>query len=240
MHLTERERERLLMAAAADLARRRLARGAQLGATEAIALICDEVCELAWDGRALPDIIEHARRLIPRDRLLPGAAGLAPFIQVEALFPHGTALVHVPDPFGAPHTATTHPAGTVLAAGVNRELGPGRARQVATLTNTGPLDIWVSSHMPLDGLNPALQVEAPPGRWRADLPSGVAVRVPAGSQVRTEVIAIRQTVSPSTATTEPATTEPATTTETATVTAPATANEPATTTEPATATIGDV
>ena len=196
MHLTERERERLLLATAADLARRRLARGALLGATEAIALICDEVCESAWDGTALPDIIERARRLIPRDRLLPGAAGLAPFIQVEALFPHGTALVHIPAPFGAPPPATaTPPAGTVLAADGDRELAPGRARAVATLTNTGPLDIWVSSHMPLDTLNPAVQVDAPPGRWRADLPSGVALRVPAGSDLHTEVIAINPTVS---------------------------------------------
>ena len=58
MHLTPRERERLLLAAAADLARRRLARGAPLGATEAVALVCDEICELAWDGVALATVVE--------------------------------------------------------------------------------------------------------------------------------------------------------------------------------------
>ncbi len=62
MHLTPREQERLLLAAAADLARRRLARGAPLGATEAVALVCDEICELAWDGVALETVIERARR----------------------------------------------------------------------------------------------------------------------------------------------------------------------------------
>ena len=61
MHLTPREQERLLLAAAADLARRRLARGAPLGATEAVALVCDEICELAWDGVPLAEVIERAR-----------------------------------------------------------------------------------------------------------------------------------------------------------------------------------
>ena len=74
MHLTPRERERLLLAAAADLARRRLARGARLGATEAVALVCDEACEMAWDGVPLEDVIERARQVIDPRSLLPGVA----------------------------------------------------------------------------------------------------------------------------------------------------------------------
>ena len=99
MHLTPRERERLLLAAAADLARRRLARGAPLGATEAVALVCDEICELAWDGVALEAVIERARAVIPASALLPGVAALVPVVEVEALFPWGTTLVHVDGPF---------------------------------------------------------------------------------------------------------------------------------------------
>ena len=99
MHLTPRERERLLLAAAAGLARRRLARGAPLGATEAVALVCDEVCELAWDGVALETVIERARAVIPASALLPGVAALVPALEVEALFPWGTTLVHVDRPF---------------------------------------------------------------------------------------------------------------------------------------------
>src|SRR3954447_11224954 len=102
MHLTPREQERLLLAAGADLARRRLARGASLGASEAIALVCDEVQEMAWDGLPLAEVIERARVLIPIGRLLPDVAALVPVIQVEALFPHGTVLVHITAPFGAP------------------------------------------------------------------------------------------------------------------------------------------
>src|ERR1700744_776835 len=100
MHLTPRERERLLLAAAADLARRRLARGAPLGATEAGALVCDKVCELAWDGLSLAEVVDRARRVIPPAALLPGVAGLVPVIEVEALFPWGSTLVHVDAPFG--------------------------------------------------------------------------------------------------------------------------------------------
>ena len=98
MHLTPREQERLLLAAAADLARRRLARGAPLGATEAVALVCDEICELAWDGVALETVIERARVVIPAAALLPGVASLVPVLEVEALFPWGTTLVHVDAP----------------------------------------------------------------------------------------------------------------------------------------------
>ena len=58
MHLTTREEERLLLAAAADLARRRLARGTRLGTTEAVALVCDEICEMAWDGIPLAEVAE--------------------------------------------------------------------------------------------------------------------------------------------------------------------------------------
>src|SRR6202000_1681573 len=99
MHLTPRERERLLLAAAADLARRRLAPGAPLGATEAVALVCDEVCELAWDGLPLAEVIDRARTVIPAAALLPGVAGLVPVIEVEALFPWGSTLVPAAAPF---------------------------------------------------------------------------------------------------------------------------------------------
>ena len=67
MHLTPREHERLLLAAGADLARRRLARGALLGAPEAVALVCDEICELAWDGLRYDDVVAHAREVVQPD-----------------------------------------------------------------------------------------------------------------------------------------------------------------------------
>src|SRR5580692_1133275 len=129
MHLTPREHERLLLAAAADLARRRLARGAPLGATEAVALVCDEICELAWDGVPLEAVIERARAVVPAAALLPGVASLVPVLEVEALFPWGSTLVHVDAPFAeAPNQnpGTTAPGpGEVQAAAGEIALAPG-------------------------------------------------------------------------------------------------------------------
>lgn len=186
MHLTPREQERLLLASAADLARRRLGRGSRLGASEAVALVCDEVLEMAWDGLDLEGIVERARRLIPRDRLLPDVAALVPVIQVEALFPYGTVLVHIAQPFGP---APPGGAGAVCPGGEEVELAPGRERGSAVLRNTGELPIWVSSHVPLNGLNPALQVDlADAGHFRLDVAAGVAVRVNPGEARTVDVV----------------------------------------------------
>jgi urease subunit gamma/beta len=161
MHLTPRERERLLLHSGAELARRRLARGARLGAPEAIALVCDEVCELAWDDVPYAEVVERARQV--------------------------TVLVHVDAPFGA---SPPEGPGAVHPADGDIELAPGRERRTAVLRNTGTLPVWVSSHVPLDRLNPALRVELDaPGRYRLDLPAGTAVRVePAGER---EVAVVR-------------------------------------------------
>jgi urease subunit gamma/beta len=169
MHLTPREHERLLLAAAADLARRRLARGAALGATEAVALVCDEVCELAWDGLPLEEVIARARTVIPPGSLLPGVAALAPVIEVEALFPWGSTLVHVAAPFTEDQEqadperlrlapAAPHAPGAVLPRDGVIELAAGAARRTALLHNTGPRDVWISSHFPLGEVNPAVRV----------------------------------------------------------------------------------
>jgi urease subunit gamma/beta len=198
VHLTPREHERLLLAAAAGLARRRLARGAPLGATEAVALVCDEVCELAWDGVRLAEVIDRARAVIPADALLPGVAGLVPVIEVEALFPWGSTLVHVDAPFGPAEP------GQVLAADGVIELAPGAPRRTAVLRNTGPRDVWISSHYPLAEVNPAVSVrlggpEEPgpvrddeaasgPPRLRLDLPAGEALLLRAGEERQVPVV----------------------------------------------------
>ncbi|MGH3433826.1 MAG: urease subunit gamma [Thermocrispum sp.] len=191
MHLTPREQERLQLAAGADLARRRLARGARLGATEAIALVGDEVCELAWDDRPLAEVVEAARHVVPADALLPGVASAVPRIEVEALFPHGSVLVHVDAPFGEP--AADGP-GAVRTADDGIELAPGRRRATAILHNSGGQPIWVSSHVPLDRLNAALEVSLDdPGRHRLDLPAGQALLVEPGAREQVGVVAIEGT-----------------------------------------------
>ncbi|HWN35120.1 MAG TPA: urease subunit gamma [Pseudonocardia sp.] len=196
MHLTPRERERLLLHSGAELARRRLARGARLGAPEAIALVCDEICELAWDGVAYEQVVATARTLLRPDQLVDGVPAAVPTLQVEALFPYGSTLVHVDAPFGA---APVDGPGAVRAVDGEIELAPGRERGTAVLRNTGPLAIWVSSHVPLDRLNPALTVELTvelatepdsPSRYRLDLPAGTAVRVEAAEAREVAVVRI--------------------------------------------------
>ncbi|MGW3498428.1 urease subunit gamma [Streptomyces sp. NPDC001020] len=187
MHLTPREQERLTLFTAAELARRRLARGALLGATEAIALVCDEVLEMAWDGVPLQEILRRAPGIVPRDRLLPGVAETVPSLQVEALFPHGSTLVHVPEPFGSAND--TGPGG-VLVAEDEAELAPGRPRKRLTVTNRGPRPVWVSSHFPLEEANGALDFDREAARGhRLDLPAGTSLEFEPGRARTVTVVA---------------------------------------------------
>lgn len=191
MHLTPREQERLLLAGAAGLARRRLQRGSPLGATEAIALVCDEICEWAWDGVPLADIQDRATALLPPGQLLPGVAAMVPVVQVEALSPHGTVLVHVDEPFGPPGT---HGPGAVQVAEETIILASERDRREVTLTNTGTRTVWISSHFPLEELNPAVTCDPVlPRRYRLDVPSGSAVSIPPGQSKELVAVAFART-----------------------------------------------
>lgn len=192
MHLTPREQERLLLHSGAELARRRLARGARLGAPEAIALVCDEICELAWDDVPYPEVVRRARAVLTPDQLVHGVPAAVPSLQVEALFPHGTVLVHVDAPFGP---AAADGPGRVRTAAGEIELAPGRARATAVVRNTGHAPIWVSSHVPLDKLNAALRVDLDtdaddPARYRLDVPAGTALRLEAGADREVPVVRI--------------------------------------------------
>lgn len=190
MHLTERERERLLIAAGADLARRRLARRAPLGAAEAIALVCDEILEWAWDGVPYEEVVQRARDVVPREALLPQVPALVPIVQVEALFPYGSVLVHVAQPFGPPDADGP---GSVRPGTLRRELAPGRRRERVEVTNGGHAPVWISSHVPLDSLNAAIHTVTPPGRWRLDSPAGVSTRVESGATVALDAVEILPT-----------------------------------------------
>lgn len=185
MHLTPRENERLTLFTAAELARRRLARGARLGAPDAIAYVCDEILELAWDGVELDEIVRRAGTLLTRDQLQPGVPAAVPSIQVEALFPHGTALVHVARPFGPPDADA---AGAVRAAAGQVELAPGRERRTVTLYNTGERPVWISSHFPLDQLNRAVHTDNDLAGFRLAIPAGQAVCVQPGERREVTVI----------------------------------------------------
>ena len=98
MHLTPREKDKLLIAMAANVARRRLERGVKLNHPEAIALISDFVVEGARDGRSVADLMEAGAGVLTRDQVMEGIAEMIADVQVEATFPDGTKLVTVHEP----------------------------------------------------------------------------------------------------------------------------------------------
>lgn len=98
MNLTPREKDKLLIAMAAIVARKRLERGVKLNHPEAIALITDYVVEGARDGRSVADLMEAGAHVVSRDQVMEGIAEMIHDVQVEATFPDGTKLVTVHQP----------------------------------------------------------------------------------------------------------------------------------------------
>ncbi|RFC68268.1 MULTISPECIES: urease subunit gamma [Mesorhizobium] len=98
MNLTPREKDKLLIAMAAIVARKRLERGIKLNHPEAIALISDFVVEGARDGRSVADLMEAGAHVVSREQVMEGIAEMIHDVQVEATFPDGVKLVTVHEP----------------------------------------------------------------------------------------------------------------------------------------------
>ena len=98
MNLTPREKDKLLVAMAAMVARRRLERGVKLNHPESVALITDFVVEGARDGKSVADLMRDGAMVVTRDQVMDGVAEMIDEIQVEATFPDGTKLVTVHSP----------------------------------------------------------------------------------------------------------------------------------------------
>ena len=98
MHLTPREKDKLLVAMAANVARRRLERGVKLNHPEAVALITDFVVEGARDGRSVAELMRQGGAVLRREQVMAGVSEMIHEIQVEATFPDGTKLVTVHNP----------------------------------------------------------------------------------------------------------------------------------------------
>ena len=98
MHLTAREKDKLLVAMAAEVARKRLARGVKLNYPEAVALITDFVVEGAREGVSVADLMREGATVLSRNQVMEGIPEMIHEIQVEATFPDGTKLVTVHEP----------------------------------------------------------------------------------------------------------------------------------------------
>ncbi|HEX8167750.1 MAG TPA: urease subunit gamma [Beijerinckiaceae bacterium] len=179
MNLTPREKDKLLIAMAAMVARRRLERGVKLNHPEAVALITDFVVEGARDGRSVAELMEAGARVLTPDQVMDGVAEMIHDVQVEATFPDGTKLVTVHDPIrGAPGALRP---GEVMAQPGEITLNEGREAVTLTVANTGDRPIQVGSHYHFFETNPALSFDRAQARgMRLDIPAGTAVRFEPG------------------------------------------------------------
>lgn len=98
MHLTPREREKLMVVVAADLARRRQQRGLKLNYPESVAIISYEIMEGARDGKTVAELMEFGTTILKHEDVMEGVPEMIGEVQVEATFPDGTKLVTVHDP----------------------------------------------------------------------------------------------------------------------------------------------
>lgn len=179
MNLTPREKDKLLVALAADVARRRLARGVKLNHPEAVALITDFVVEGARDGRTVAELMEAGAHVVSASQVMDGIASMIHDVQVEATFPDGTKLVTVHDPIRGANDALV--PGEVTAQPGDLVMNEGRETVTVTVSNTGDRPIQVGSHYHFFETNPALHFERDKARgFRLDIPAGTAVRFEPG------------------------------------------------------------
>jgi urease subunit gamma/beta len=193
--LTPTELERLTIFTAAELARKRRARGRRLNAPEAVALICDEILEGARDGRSVAEMISFGSTILTSEDVMPGVGALIPMIQVEGVFPDGTKLVTVHDPIrpvpGAFPDANAITPGEIRAMPGQIEINAGRRKASVTVLNTGDRPVQIGSHFHFFEVNKALDFNREAGfGMRLDIPAGTAVRFEPGQNKNVPLVAI--------------------------------------------------
>ena len=195
MHLSPKETDRLLLFLAAELARKRRARGLKLNYPEARALIADEILEGARDGRSVAELMEFGASILTTDDVLPGVDRLVGVLQVEGFFEDGQKLVtvHQPirpgsEPVGA---ADESQPGEVVVAEGEIELSPGRETATIRVDNTGDRPIQVGSHYHFFEVNKALEFDRRAAYgMRLDIAAGTAIRFEPGEEKEVPLVAL--------------------------------------------------
>jgi urease subunit gamma/beta len=197
MNLTPREKDKLLVAMAAEVARKRLKRGVKLNHPEAIALITDYVVEGARDGRTVAQLMRDGAKVIKASQVMDGVADMIHDVQVEATFPDGTKLVTVHNPIRGTATKKKDKKkpkpvpGEIITAKGDIELNSGRATLKIKVANTGDRPIQVGSHYHFFETNPALKFDRDKTRgMRLAIASGTAVRFEPGQSREVTLVAM--------------------------------------------------
>ncbi len=185
MLLTPTELERLTIYTAAELARKRRAKGLKLNHPETVAFIADEILEGAREGRSVADLIGWGATLLTTDDVMPGVAAMLPILQVEGTFPDGTKLVTVHDPVrpGRVAVAPGPTPGEILPADGDIEINAGRRLHTLRARNTGDRPIQIGSHYHFFEANRALDFDRGAAfGMHLDIPAGTAVRFEPGEE----------------------------------------------------------
>jgi urease subunit gamma/beta len=197
MNLTPREKDKLLIAMAAEVARKRLKRGVKLNHPEAIALISDYVVEGARDGRTVAQLMRDGAKVLKASQVMDGVADMIHDVQVEATFPDGTKLVTVHNPIRGAATKKKDKKkpkpvpGEIITAKGDIELNAGRATLKIKVANTGDRPIQVGSHYHFFETNPALKFDRDKARgMRLAIASGTAVRFEPGQSREVTLVAM--------------------------------------------------
>ena len=191
MLLTPTEMERLTIFTAAELSRKRRAKGLKLNYPEAVAIITDEILEGARERRSVADLIGYGSTILTTDDVLSGIASMMHIIQVEGVFHDGTKLVTVHEPIRpAPGSAEDieHP-GAITALEGSIDLNAGRRTTKLTAVNTGDRPIQIGSHFHFFEVNKALDFDrAAAFGMRLDIPAGTAVRFEPGASKEVSLV----------------------------------------------------
>lgn len=183
MLLTPTELERLTLYTAAELSRKRRAKGLRLNFPEASALIADEILEGAREGRSVAELIGFGSTLLNTDDVMPGVADLLPVLQVEGTFPDGTKLVTVHQPIrpGQLPLAVMPTPGEIISPDGDIQLNSGRSTTTVRAINTGDRPVQIGSHYHFFEVNKALDFpRAAAFGMHLDIPAGTAVRFEPG------------------------------------------------------------
>lgn len=183
MLLTPTELERLTIFTAAELARKRRAKGLKLNHPEAVAIITDEILEGAREGRMVADLIGFGATVLTSEDVMPGVPAMLHILQVECMFPDGTKLVTVHEPIRPVEGSDADPVqpGETLALDGAIELNDGRPRVALSATNTGDRPVQIGSHFHFFEINRAMEFDrALAFGMRLDIPAGTAVRFEPG------------------------------------------------------------